>query len=454
MAPDTPDARTRTWRRITLVTLFVGYAGYYICRQNLSVASNLLIDGGLLTEIQYGLIGSVGVILYAVGKISNGVLSDFLGGRTMFLTGIVVSIACTVVFGLSGGVAAFLIVWAFNRYFQSMGWGALVKVSSHWFPTGSRATMLGILSASYLVGGALTALYLGSFIAAGFGWRGIFFIAAGSLAVVGVFCAFFLKSSPRDVGAEEPAADPDCVYGEAGNHATQQGIRQLLRPLFTSRAFYFVCIMNIGLTVLRETFNHWTPRLFKEVVGLDDGPAAIYSMVFPGVGILSVLLSGWLSDRLGRQRGRIIVPCLAMALLSLAGLCTLPIEGNAPLALGLIGSTSFFLLAPYSFLSGVMAIDLGGKRGSSSAAGFIDSAGYFGGALSGVGIGWIATQYNWHAVLITLAGVGALSLAVAAVHWVFEEVHYFNVKKRAGKATVEPPHLPAIVPEAAVQEGV
>lgn len=143
-----------------------------------------------------------------------------------------------------------------------------------------------------------------------------------------------------------------------------------------------------------------------------------------------------------------------MALLSLTGLCALPIDGNAPLALTLIGSTSFFLLAPYSFLSGVMAIDLGGKRGSSSAAGFIDSAGYFGGALSGVGIGWIATQYNWHVVLIALAGVGALSLAVAAIHWAFEEVHYLNRKKATTRAAVEPPHLPAMIPEAAAaQEG-
>ena len=136
----------------------------------------------------------------------------------MFLTGIVVSIACTVAFGLSGGVVAFLIVWAFNRYFQSMGWGALVKVSSHWFPAETVPRCWESFPPPTWSEARSPPCNLGSFIEAGFGWRGIFFIAAGSLAVVGVFCAFFLKSSPRDVGAEDPAADPDCVYGEEGNH--------------------------------------------------------------------------------------------------------------------------------------------------------------------------------------------------------------------------------------------
>lgn len=38
-----PSARLIQWQRITLILLIVGYAGYYICRSNLSVATPLLI---------------------------------------------------------------------------------------------------------------------------------------------------------------------------------------------------------------------------------------------------------------------------------------------------------------------------------------------------------------------------------------------------------------------------
>jgi len=52
-----------------------------------------------------------------------------------------------------------------------------------------------------------------------------------------------------------------------------------------------------------------------------------------------------------------------------------------------------------------------------------------------------------------LAGVGALSLIVAVIHWAFEEVHYFNGNKSVSEAVVGAPHPQAMVPEPAVQEG-
>ena len=76
-------SRTFRWQGITLVTLFVGYAGYYLCRSNLSVAAPLLLqefgDDGF-TKQSVGAIASVGVLFYSFGKAVNGVLADFFGG--------------------------------------------------------------------------------------------------------------------------------------------------------------------------------------------------------------------------------------------------------------------------------------------------------------------------------------------------------------------------------------
>src|SRR5262249_10250733 len=97
------EARTSRWQRITLVTLFVGYAGYYVCRSNLSVVTPLLLQdasGTGLRKEDVGLIASVGVFLYALGKVSNGLLADFLGGKILFLGGMAASVVCTILFGL------------------------------------------------------------------------------------------------------------------------------------------------------------------------------------------------------------------------------------------------------------------------------------------------------------------------------------------------------------------
>src|SRR5271170_962016 len=98
------DLRLRRWQKITAASLFVGYAGYYLGRTCLSIAKPLMVDphSGLGLGIeQIGVLDSVGVTAYAFGKVINGVVVDYLGGRRMFLFGMVATIAATAIFGLS-----------------------------------------------------------------------------------------------------------------------------------------------------------------------------------------------------------------------------------------------------------------------------------------------------------------------------------------------------------------
>ncbi|ARA94224.1 hypothetical protein AWN76_014380 [Rhodothermaceae bacterium RA] len=158
------SSRLRTWQRITVSALTLGYAGYYFCRSNFSIATPLLLDAfgeeGLDKET-IGLIVSAGVFFYAIGKLFNGMLCDFIGGRKMFLFGMVGSIGATVLFGAGTGVAVFAVAWSLNRLIQSMGWGALVKITSNWFSYQRYGTVMGLLSLSYLFGDAVARLVLG-----------------------------------------------------------------------------------------------------------------------------------------------------------------------------------------------------------------------------------------------------------------------------------------------------
>jgi OPA family glycerol-3-phosphate transporter-like MFS transporter len=414
---------TARWQKITLLTLFTGYAGYYVCRANLAVATPLILEEshGLLTKTDLGTVASLGVFCYALGKVGNGLLTDFLGGRLLFLAGMAASAVCTVVFGLAHGLMVFLLVWSVNRYVQSIGWGALVKIASRWYPVTVHASVMGVLSMSYLLGDALARLYLGQFISLGMDWRGVFFLAAGTLAALAVACAFTLKDSPRDVGAEEPAARPDNVFGPAGESSRPEGLAALLGPLLRNPTFWIVCAMNVGLTMIRETFNFWSPTYLKEAVGLTPGDAAQASMVFPLVGAGSAFVAGLASDRLQGRHGRVALPSLVLLLGALAALALTPTRGRPVLALVLVGGVSAFLIAPYSFCSGVIPLDLGGKRGSSTAAGLIDCAGYLGATLSGYAIGSVAQDHGWQASFLVLAGVAVLTLLATSAYWLHQE---------------------------------
>lgn len=414
-----PDRRLRTWQIVTLATLFVGYAGYYVCRSNLSVASQSLIrefaDVGF-TKKTTGLISSVGVLVYAGGKLANGPLADMFGGRPVFLLGMVGSVLCTLAFGVGNTVAVFVVAFSLNRFSQSVGWGSLLHIVARWIPRAWLGTIMGVLTMSYLFGDTLARVYLGLFQRAGFEWRGVFFVSAATLAAIWGIAVLTLRGSPRDVGLDEPDS-----AGELPQDQRAERLADILVPLVANPMFWIVCVMSVGLTLIRETFNFWSPTYLNEVGGLDEGSASMVSGSFPLVGALAALGGGWLSDRSGGRHGRIVAPALVGVVAAMAGLALLP-RGQGPWpATILICAVFFFMMAPYTFLSGVMALELGGKRGSSTACGLIDGTGYLGAALSVYVVGSLAEDYGWAAAIWTLAGVAAATMLAGLIYWSRQE---------------------------------
>lgn len=410
---------------ITVGSLCVGYAGYYLCRSNLSVVTPLLLEefgpSGLNKEI-IGLIASSGVLFYAVGKVLSGVLCDFVGGRRTFLLGMVGSIIATVMFGLLTGVAAFMIIWSVNRLIQSTGWVSLVKITSNWFPFGMYGTVMGVLSLSFLFGDVLTRLFLGSLISAGVGWRGVFFAAAGGLTVIAIGAQFLLKSSPTEIGEEEPDVNPQNLFGSEGTHKRPSDMVMLLRPLLSSFSFWMVATISLGLTLIRETFNIWTPTYLAEVAGLSVGSAATYSLLFPLFGGISVLVFGRMADRMGGGKRSLAVLAGLVPLVAILGIMgSIREPGGAVLPLVLISAAAILMIGPYSFLAGAISLDLGGKVGSSTTAGLIDAAGYLGAIASGIGIGSLAQRAGWDAAFGSLAIVALVTVGATIAYWRFQE---------------------------------
>jgi OPA family glycerol-3-phosphate transporter-like MFS transporter len=418
-------ARLRRWQAVTVATLFAGYAGCYACRSVLPVASNGMMNDPAsgIDEVGYGRLVAVGVYLSAAGKLVTGVGAEYVSGRAAFLVAMVFSAALVAGFGVAGGAAAMLVLWGANRFVQSAGWVAVVKVTGRWFAPARLATVMGALAISYLFGDFLARLYLGAFVSAGAGWRELFLIAAGTLGALAVGGFFTLKSSPADVGLPEPPPPARNVFGAADRGHGRVSLWKLLGPLFASRMFWLVCLMNVGLTAIRETFNAWTPRYLEKGVGLSASDVGMLSAVFPLCGAAASLGAGWAADRLRGRFGRLIVPLAALTAVVLWALAEIDLRGKPVLALALISAAALFVMGPYTFCSGVLALNLGGKRGSAASAGIIDAAGYACGAVvaGDVVAGQLVKHRGFGPLLDVLFWVGVATCAAGAAYWYFEE---------------------------------
>ena len=408
----------------TLALLFAGYAACYYCRADLSVATPLLVDElgrhGLShgeAIIRIGTLTSLGVLAYALGKLFLTGLGDYWGGRRNFLIGVGGAAVFTLMFAAGGTVPVFTIAWLGNRLTQSLGWAGLIKVSSKWFNYYSYGSIIGILSISYLVGDALARQQMGLLIGHGYGWRAVFLFAGVVAAVMLLANLLWLRESRVEAG--HPEATPNPLNLFAATESPPGSIRALLLPLLRSRAFLLVCLLSFACTIIRETFNTWTPVYLRDHLGYSTSHAATLSALFPGVGVISVLLAGWLSDRLGLN-GRALLMFLGLTATAGALLLLMSLRPGATsplLPLAAIGLVAFSLLGPYSYLGGAFALDFGGKQASAASSGIIDGIGYLGGVLAGDGVARIAVAFGWDGVFVTLATVSAAAaLCAGALH--------------------------------------
>jgi sugar phosphate permease len=439
VSPDASNrgAQSRSLRlrqTATVLLLFGGYGALYFCRADLSVATPLLVEelgrhgvSHAVAIIRMGSIASLGVLAYALGKLFLTGLGDFWGGRINFLIGLGGATAFTLMFASGLSLPLFSIAWIGNRLTQSLSWAGLIKVSSKWFDYSSYGMIIGILSISYLVGDAAARQWMGMLIEHGFGWRTLFYFAA---AVVGLFFAvnyFFLRESRLDAGFIEAKPNPLNLF--ASSESRPQGVRELLLPLVRSRAFLVVCLLSLGCTIIRESFNFWTPVYLRDYLGYSVSNAARMSSIFPGVGAVSVLATGWLSDRLGiNGRPLIMFVGLAATAAALLVLMTMRSSSTGPLLpLIAIGTIAFCLLGPYSYLGGAFALDFGGKQAGAVSSGIIDGVGYLGAVVAGDSIARVSVSFGWPGVFVALAAVSALAAFGAGY------LYYLGAKAAASK---------------------
>jgi sugar phosphate permease len=419
----------------TLVLLFCGYAACYYCRADLSVATPLLAEELAVHGVSHaealvhiGTITSLGVFAYALGKLFLTGLGDYWGGRRNFLIGVGGAAVFTVLFALSGGLALFTLAWSANRLTQSVGWAGLIKVSSKWFNYSSYGSIAAILSISYLVGDAAARQQMAMLLARGYGWRTLF-VFAGAVAAAALVANFlWLRESRVEEGHAEAEPNPLSLF--TSGEARPPSVAALLLPLLRSRAFLLVCLLSFGCTIIRETFNTWTPVYLRDFLGYSVSDSAGVSAIFPAVGAVSVLLAGWLSDRLGLTgRSLLMFLGLGVAAVALLALTSVPPGPSASLLpVTLIAVVAFGLLGPYSYLGGAFALDFGGKQASASSSGIIDGIGYLGGVLAGDSVARLAMRFGWRGVFATLAAVSAAAALSAGY------LHLLNLRAAALKA--------------------
>ena len=382
ISPAEVPAAYRRFRRRTFWGVTVAYTLYYVCRMTLGVVKQPLIDGGVLTAGQLGIIGSAFYFVYAIGKFLNGFIADYCNIRRFMAVGIGVSAVVNLLLGLLGllhgplGIGSLLVMltfsllWGINGWMQSMGSPPGTISLSRWFPLNRRGTMYSIFSSTPQLGKAVSMILTG-FIVAAVGWEWGF-LAAAVAGFMGLAVSLvFISDTPESEGL--PSVQE--LSGEPLRPMDQKPTRELQKWVFRHPGIWVIAISTAFLYITQHAVSDWGVLFLQKQKAFSLERATQVIGLAEIFGVAGNLAAGWLSDVLFRgNRVRPVVMAGVLAVLSLGGFLFL--DGGYWTNMGFVALFSCSFSVVFCIVAGLMALDFVPRKATGAALGIVGVSSY------------------------------------------------------------------------------
>src|SRR6266540_3116792 len=258
---------------------------------------------------------SIAVIVFALSFVAAGRLQDRLGPFPVSITG---AILITVSFIMSSFTEslAWLYIWfgVVGGLGKGFGYATPIPVMAKWFPD-KRGLAVGLAVAGYGGGSAIFGPLANEWLIPHYGWRATFVVLGVIFFLMTLVGALLLKNPPvgYQVPGWVPASKPKSL---ATTHEYPPG--EMLR----TPTFYFMWIAYaLGCSAGLMVISQLVP--FAKSMKIPSEALAAITLVIGAAGNASGrILSGWMSDALGRLnvlRLMIGISAVAMPLLYLTG---------------------------------------------------------------------------------------------------------------------------------------
>ncbi|MDU2073040.1 MAG: MFS transporter [Cutibacterium avidum] len=402
--------------------IFLGYAGFYLVRNNISPVATLLIKDTGIDTVGIGIVANAVLFAYGLSKFFSAMLSDRANARYFLPLGLalsaIVNLLVAFVPWVTASVGVFAIFMFINGWFQGMGWPPCGRVLVHWFSTNERGWKTSLWNTAHNVGGAALPALVGLGLAwTAQDWRSAFWVPAVVALIVAVLGFFLVRDTPESVGLpaiEDYRNDPAKV--EVKEDSDISGRELLFKYVLKNRTIVMLAVANVFVYALRYGVLNWITVFLSEKhhVKIDGGLVGFAA--FELAGILGTILCGYLSDKLfkGYRSGAGIM-FTALTAVAIAAYWLVPVGTPLPVLVILIACIGGLIYGPV-MLIGLQAIDLAPHNIAGTAAGFTGLFGYLLGAtLASTGVGLIVKYAGWDITFIVFVIFAVLTMVLFAI---------------------------------------
>ncbi|MCG3887403.1 MFS transporter [Photobacterium leiognathi] len=407
-SPETAQ-RYRYWRIHIMVSMYIGYAVFYLTRKNFSYAMPAIITDLGWDKADIGLMGTLFYLTYGISKFISGIVSDRSNPRYFMGLGLIATGIINILFGLSSSIVALSILWVLNAWFQGWGWPACSKLLTTWYSRSERGGWWSVWNTAHNLGGAMIPIIVG-YTVLHYGWRYSFFIPGVIAVIVGCLLCWRLRDKPTTMGLPS-IGHWRKDYLEIAHENTGKGLSQkqiLTRYVLSNKYIWLLGLSYILVYIVRTAINDWGNLYLTEQYGYSLITANSALSLFEIGGFLGSLVAGWGSDKIfSGNRGPMILLFSTGIFLSVAALWLMPIASFALQAVCLF-AIGFFVFGP-QMLIGMAAAECSHKDSVGAATGFVGLFAYMGAALAGYPLAIITQHFHWTGFFVVI------SVAAAAI---------------------------------------
>jgi OFA family oxalate/formate antiporter-like MFS transporter len=254
------------------------------------------------TRAQTSWVFTIAIVTFAITFIFAGRMQDVRGPRLCaFLGAVLVSLGFFLA-SFTASLTYLYLIFAVVGAGNGFGYATPMPVASKWFPD-KRGLVVGLMVGGYGAGSAIIGPVASSLIQS-MGWRPTFRLLGGLFFVMGMIGTWLLTNPP--VGYRPPGWTPPATATARRDFSTAEMLR--------TPQFYELWIAYcLGATAGLMTISQLVP--FARSAGL--GPAAATFAITVGAfgNAGGRILSGWLSDMMGRLTTlRVMVLASAVAM--------------------------------------------------------------------------------------------------------------------------------------------
>ncbi len=368
-------------RSQVFISAWALYAGYYICRKDISPGAGPGISQLALSLIAFG-------AAYAISQFAGGVLADSAGARRTALAGAGISILCTGLLAFRPSPYFELALLLGNGVGQGFGWPALLRLIGEWFDRDERDRVLGWWSTSYILGGVLATslsawLLVHTRIVALTGFRPAYLVSSAVLLVAALF--FYAGTSRLSAPTAAISADK----------AAAQTQSAAWREIVTNRRIQVISAVYFFLKMTRYTLLFWLPLYLTSSLGYTQHSAEHFASYFELLGFVGPLTAAWALNHGFRERRMVLGSGMLFAL---AFVCLLhPILASSG-DLGTAVSIALMGILIYGadvLISAMAVLDAVPVHLHGRAAGFVNGIGSIGQTLSPFLVTIFVLHWGW-----------------------------------------------------------